>query len=132
MECLNMVQDTLPPPEAAAPAARAAVSLASEAWIYRPAQALAGASAGPLAGLRFAVKDNIDVGAWPTTAACPAFAYTAAAHASVVQTLLDAGASLHGKTNLDQFACGLNGTRSPYGAVPNAINPLYVSGGSSS
>ena len=127
-----MVQDTLPPPEAAAPAARAAVSLASEAWIYRPAQALAGASAGPLAGLRFAVKDNIDVGAWPTTAACPAFAYTAAAHASVVQTLLDAGASLHGKTNLDQFACGLNGTRSPYGAVPNAINPLYVSGGSSS
>ena len=127
-----MVQDTLPPPEAAAPAARVAVSLASEAWIYRPALALAGASAGPLAGLRFAVKDNIDVGAWPTTAACPAFAYTAAAHASVVQTLLDAGASLHGKTNLDQFACGLNGTRSPYGAVPNAINPLHVSGGSSS
>lgn len=127
-----MVQDPHSPAAAVATAGRPAARLAPEAWIHRPAQALAGASAGPLAGLRFAVKDNIDVGAWPTTAACPAFAYTAAAHASVVQTLLDAGASLHGKTNLDQFACGLNGTRSPYGAVPNAINPLYVSGGSSS
>ena len=126
-----MVQDTLSP-TTAAPAAPAAARLAPEAWIHRPAQPLAGARNGPLAGLRFAVKDNIDVGGWPTTAACPAFAYTAPAHASVVQTLLDAGAALHGKTNLDQFACGLNGTRSPYGAVPNAINLLYVSGGSSS
>jgi allophanate hydrolase len=132
MECLFMVQDTLSPPAAATGAAQPAARLAPEAWIHHPAQAVAGAPAGPLAGLRFAVKDNIDVGGWPTTAACPAFAYTAAAHASVVQTLLDAGAQLHGKTNLDQFACGLNGTRSPYGAVPNAINPLYVSGGSSS
>jgi allophanate hydrolase len=90
------------------------------------------AGAGPLAGLRFAVKDNIDAAGWPTTAACPAFACTPAASAVVVQKLLDAGASLLGKTNLDQFACGLNGTRSPYGAVPNAIKPLYVSGGSSS
>jgi allophanate hydrolase len=88
--------------------------------------------AGPLCGLKFAVKDNIDVAGWPTTAACPAFAYTAPAHATVVHKLLDAGASLLGKTNLDQFACGLNGTRSPYGAVPNAIDPRYVSGGSSS
>lgn len=126
-----MVQDTLSP-TTAAPAAPAAARLAPEAWIHRPAQPVAGARSGPLAGLRFAVKDNIDVGGWPTTAACPAFAYTAPAHASVVQTLLDAGAALHGKTNLDQFACGLNGTRSPYGAVPNALNPLYVSGGSSS
>jgi allophanate hydrolase len=82
--------------------------------------------------LRFAAKDNIDAAGIPTTAACPEFAYTPAAHAHVVQRLLDAGASLLGKTNLDQFACGLNGTRSPYGAVPNALNPLYVSGGSSS
>jgi allophanate hydrolase len=85
-----------------------------------------------MSGLCFAVKDNIDVAGWPTTAACPAFAHNAAAHATVVQRLLNAGASLHGKTNLDQFACGLNGTRSPYGAVPNAINAQYVSGGSSS
>ncbi|MBA4330279.1 MAG: allophanate hydrolase [Polaromonas sp.] len=104
--------------------------------MYRPAQPLRSADAvavgGPLAGLRFAVKDNIDTAAWPTTAACPAFAYTPAAHARVVQQLLNAGAALAGKTNLDQFACGLNGTRSPFGAVPNAVNPLYVSGGSSS
>ncbi len=109
---------------------------ADEAWICQPAQALRpaaeAAAGGPLAGLRFAVKDNIDAAGWPTTAACPAFAYTPAASAVVVQKLLDAGASLLGKTNLDQFACGLNGTRSPFGAVPNAINPLYVSGGSSS
>ncbi len=87
---------------------------------------------GPLAGLRFAVKDNIDVAGHPTTAACPAFARTASTHATVVQRLLDAGALCTGKTNLDQFACGLNGTRSPFGAVPNAFDPRYVSGGSSS
>jgi allophanate hydrolase len=132
MECLIMVQD---PPSATAiarPPRLTALRLAPEAWLHQPPQPLHGASVGALAGQRFAVKDNIDVGGWPTTAACPAFAYTAAAHASVVQRLLDAGAALHGKTNLDQFACGLSGTRSPYGAVPNAINPLYVSGGSSS
>lgn len=86
----------------------------------------------PLEGLRFAVKDNIDVESFPTTAACPAFASQAKAHAQVVQRLLDAGALLVGKTNMDQFACGLNGTRSPYGAVPNSFDPRYVSGGSSS
>ncbi|MDP1565736.1 MAG: amidase family protein, partial [Polaromonas sp.] len=90
------------------------------------------AASGVLAGLRFAVKDNIDAAGWPTTAACPPFAYTPAGSAVVVQKLLDAGARLVGKTNLDQFACGLNGTRSPFGAVPNAVNSLYVSGGSSS
>lgn len=104
----------------------------SAAWLFQPPQPVQATVDGPLAGLTFAVKDNIDVAGWPTTAACPAFAYTAAAHATVVQKLLDAGASLQGKTNLDQFACGLNGTRSPYGAVPNALNPRYVSGGSSS
>lgn len=106
--------------------------LAAQAWITRPAMPLAGASAGPLAGLRFAAKDNIDVQGLPLTAACPSFSHTPTAHATVVQKLLDAGASVVGKTNLDQFACGLNGTRSPYGAVPNAFNPLYISGGSSS
>lgn len=85
----------------------------------------------PLEGLLFAVKDNIDVAGFATTAACPAFAYEAKAHAQVVQRLLDAGAQLVGKTNLDQFACGLNGTRSPYGAVPNSFDPHFVSGGSS-
>lgn len=102
------------------------------AWLHQPELPLAGARAGALAGLSFAVKDNIDVATWLTTAACPDFAYTAPRHASVVQRLLDAGASLHGKTNLDQFACGLNGTRSPFGAVPNAFDPAFVSGGSSS
>jgi allophanate hydrolase len=105
---------------------------AAQAWIARIDPPLAGALHGPLAGLRFAAKDNIDVAGVPTTAACPAFARTPAAHAHVVQRLLDAGASLVGKTNLDQFACGLNGTRSPYGAVPNSFDARYVSGGSSS
>jgi allophanate hydrolase len=137
MECLNMVQETshthtLPSASAAALAQGMTHGTAPQAWIHRPAQPVAGAAHGPLAGLRFAIKDNIDAAGWPTTAACPAFAYTATAHASVVQRLLDAGASLVGKTNLDQFACGLNGTRSPYGAVPNALMPQYVSGGSSS
>jgi allophanate hydrolase len=107
-------------------------TLSPKAWLYQPSTALFGASEGALAGLRFAVKDNIDVGGWPTSAACPAFAYQAVEHATVVHRLLDAGASLHGKTNLDQFACGLNGTRSPHGAVPNAFDPRFVSGGSSS
>lgn len=104
---------------------------APEAWIERFAQPLAGRSDGPLAGLRFAVKDNIDVLGWPTTAACAAFAYQPREHATVVRKLLDAGASLVGKTNLDQFACGLSGTRSPYGAVPNAFAADHVAGGSS-
>ena len=106
--------------------------MAPQAWITRLAEPVAGAASGPLAGLRFAVKDNIDALDVPTTAACPAFNYRPQANAAVVQKLLNAGALLLGKTNLDQFACGLNGTRSPYGAVPNAFNAAYVSGGSSS
>ncbi|MCW8175893.1 allophanate hydrolase [Verminephrobacter aporrectodeae] len=105
---------------------------APQAWIERFEQPLVACSSGSLSGLRFAVKDNIDVLGWPTTAACAEFAYRPRAHATVVQQLLDAGASLVGKTNLDQFACGLSGTRSPHGAVPNAFNADYVSGGSSS
>jgi allophanate hydrolase len=106
--------------------------LAPQAWISRVSSPLGLGAGGPLRGLGFAVKDNIDVAGLPTTAGCAEFAYRPTEHANVVQRLLDAGASLHGKTNLDQFACGLNGTRSPYGAVPNAFDAAYVSGGSSS
>lgn len=86
----------------------------------------------PLYGVPFAVKDNIDAEGWSTTAACPAFAYAAHEDATVVARLRAAGAILVGKTNLDQFATGLVGTRSPYGPVPNTFDPRYVSGGSSS
>lgn len=86
----------------------------------------------PLFGVPFAVKDNIDVAGWPTTAACPAFSYHAQQDATAVARLKAAGAIVIGKTNLDQFATGLVGTRSPYGAVPNSFDPRYVSGGSSS
>ncbi|SIT08023.1 allophanate hydrolase [Achromobacter sp. MFA1 R4] len=86
----------------------------------------------PLYGVPFAIKDNIDAAGWPTTAACPEFAYTAREDATVVRRLRAAGAILIGKTNLDQFATGLVGTRSPHGAVANTFNPEYVSGGSSS
>ncbi|WP_460142054.1 allophanate hydrolase [Pseudomonas sp. S2_E01] len=86
----------------------------------------------PLYGVPFAIKDNINAAGWTTTAACPEFAYVAEADATVVTRLRAAGAILIGKTNLDQFATGLVGTRSPYGAVPNSFNPDYVSGGSSS
>ncbi|HEV7300872.1 MAG TPA: allophanate hydrolase [Tepidisphaeraceae bacterium] len=85
-----------------------------------------------LYGIPFAVKDNIDVAGMPTTAACPAFAYTPTEDATVVRRLLDAGAIFVGKTNLDQFATGLVGTRSPHGAPRCVFNSDYVSGGSSS
>ena len=86
----------------------------------------------PLYGVPFAIKDNIDAAGWPTTAACPEFAYTPQEDATVVRRLRAAGAILIGKTNLDQFATGLVGTRSPHGAVANTFDPEYVSGGSSS
>jgi allophanate hydrolase len=102
------------------------------------AQAAAGALppfdpiAYPLWGIPFAVKDNIDVAGIPTTAACPEFAYTPTDTAFAVQKLLDAGAIVIGKTNLDQFATGLVGVRSPYPIPRNSIDPRYVPGGSSS
>ncbi len=86
----------------------------------------------PLWGVPFAVKDNIDAAGLPTTAACPAFAYDPAGDAATVARLRAAGAIVIGKTNLDQFATGLNGTRSPYGAPRSVFDPAYVSGGSSS
>lgn len=111
------------------------------AWIYRlPLEsireyvnALQGKDPAslPLYGIPFAIKDNIDLAGAPTTAGCPEFSYLPQQHASVVQRLIAAGAIPIGKTNLDQFATGLNGTRSPYGACRNAINPEYISGGSS-
>lgn len=85
----------------------------------------------PLYGVPFAIKDNIDLAGIPTTAACPAFAYMPDRSAFVVQCLIDAGAIPMGKTNLDQLATGLVGTRSPHGAVQNAFDPLLISGGSS-
>lgn len=115
-----------------------------QAWISRfdPEEILAAArsvdarlAAGeelPLAGASFAVKDNIDVKGLETTAGCPDFAYRPKQSAFAVQRLLDAGAICIGKTNLDQFATGLVGTRSPYGIPRNVYNRDYVSGGSSS
>jgi len=112
------------------------ISLASEVQILQQAETLkALADQGkklPLYGVPFAVKDNIDVRGFMTTAACPEFAYEPSEDATVVRLLREAGAIVMGKTNLDQFATGLVGTRSPYGAVANAFNPDYISGGSSS
>ena len=122
---------------------REKLSVDDKAWIYLLSaseieQQLAGLDAIenainlPLYGIPFAVKDNIDVAVVPTTAACPAFTYVPEKDARVVAALKKAGAIVLGKTNLDQFATGLVGTRSPYGAVPNSFNSDYVSGGSSS
>lgn len=122
---------------------RAQLKVEDAAWIYIvssaeiEAQLTALASLGdattlPLYGIPFAVKDNIDVAGMPTTAACSAFTYIAESDATSVARLKQAGAIVLGKTNLDQFATGLVGTRSPYGAVPNSFNADYVSGGSSS
>ncbi|MCP5340517.1 MAG: allophanate hydrolase [Sinobacteraceae bacterium] len=85
----------------------------------------------PLYGIPFAIKDNIDLAGIPTTAACPAYAYTPSRSATLVERLIALGAIPLGKTNLDQFATGLNGTRSPYGACRNSVLPEYPSGGSS-
>ncbi|HYP88291.1 MAG TPA: allophanate hydrolase [Polyangiaceae bacterium] len=107
-------------------------------WISRfdEAQVLAQLEAAdrnsPLYGVPFAVKDNIDVAGLPTTAACPDFSYLPARHASVVERLTVAGAIVIGKTNLDQFATGLVGTRTPYGICSSVFDDRYISGGSSS
>ncbi len=125
-------------------AERASTEDAAGVWIHRVAKdelvrniqelesrQAAGATL-PLFGVPFAVKDNIDVAGMPTTAACPAFAYRPKRSAMAVQRLLDAGAIVLGKTNLDQFATGLVGTRSPYGIPRNPFDRRYISGGSSS
>jgi allophanate hydrolase len=106
-------------------------------WIARLARAQVmararGAPDGPLRGATFAIKDNIDLGGVPTTAGCPAFAYTPAGSSPVVQRLIEAGAVPVGKANLDQFATGLVGVRSPYGVPVNPFGADYIPGGSSS
>jgi allophanate hydrolase len=130
--------------QAALDAVAAYDEIQPQAWILRlPAEAVlaqaravdARITAGetlPLAGVPFAVKDNIDVAGLPTSAASPAFAYTPERSATVVERLVAAGAVLIGKTNLDQFATGLVGVRSPYGAPLCVFDQAYVSGGSSS
>lgn len=101
--------------------------------LVEEARTLASAAPGdyPLYGVPFAVKDNIDYAGMATTAGCPSYAYEPGENAHVVDRLVDAGAVLVGKTNMDQFATGLVGTRSPYGACRNPHNEAYVSGGSS-
>ena len=90
------------------------------------------AKRGELWGIPFAAKDNVDAAGMPTTAACPAFSYLPDSSAPALQALLDAGAILVGKTNMDQFAAGLVGCRSPYGVPRNAADARFVPGGSSS
>ncbi|MFG1190462.1 allophanate hydrolase [Xanthobacter flavus] len=110
------------------------ITLREEADVLAEAAALeaAGNTDLPLYGVPVAVKDNIDVAGLPTTAACPAFAYVPERDATVVARLKAAGALIIGKTNLDQFATGLVGVRSPYGIPRNSVNPELVPGGSSS
>lgn len=119
---------------AAADTHHAWISLLPEAELLARARALDNQDPAslPLYGVPFAVKDNIDLAGLPTTAGCPDYAYAPADSAPVVARLLAAGAIPLGKANLDQFATGLNGTRSPYGACRNALQPDYISGGSSS
>jgi allophanate hydrolase len=119
---------------AKAPDRRAWITLLSRERVLEYARALATRDPAslPLYGVPFAIKDNIDLAGVPTTAGCPDYAYTPAKSAFVVDRLIEAGAIPIGKTNLDQFATGLVGTRSPYGACGNSFDPAYISGGSSS
>ncbi|QOX80375.1 allophanate hydrolase [Trichlorobacter lovleyi] len=110
------------------------IYLLSREELYVYADRLTGCSPDslPLYGIPFAIKDNIDLAGVPTTAACPEYAYTPQQSAFVVQRLLDAGAIPIGKTNMDQFATGLVGTRSPYGTARNPYSSEHIPGGSSS
>lgn len=118
----------------AAPERHVWISRLSRQQVMQYVDDLAGQSPNglPLYGIPFAVKDNIDLAGLPTTAGCPEYAYLPERSASVVQRLIDAGAIPIGKTNLDQFATGLVGTRSPFGECRNSFDPSYISGGSSS
>jgi allophanate hydrolase len=119
-----------------------AAELPEEVWIRKLTEAEVGGyiaalkgespETRPLYGIPFVIKDNIDLAGIPTTAGCPDYEYLPEKSAHVVELLIQAGAIPLGKTNLDQFATGLVGTRSPYGACPNSFDPDYISGGSSS
>src|SRR5258708_6819428 len=110
------------------------ISILDETQALKEAQALEanGDRNLPLFGIPVAVKDNIDVRGFATTAGCPDFAYRCGVDAAAVARLRQAGAIIIGKTNLDQFATGLVGVRSPYGAPRNPLDPKLVPGGSSS
>ena len=134
-------EGTCSPEEVILEAWQRAASDDSAIWISRPTEAqlreslrwIEGESpeTKPLYGIPFAMKDNIDCVGYPTTAACPASSYEPEQHAFVVKLLIDAGAIPMGKTNLDQFATGLVGVRSPYGVPGNAFNADFIPGGSS-
>ena len=108
------------------------IHLVPEEDAMRAAEALPGSASSPVFGIPFAIKDNIDAANLPTTAGCPMFSYVAEQDATTVGHLKKAGGILIGKTNLDQFATGLVGARSPYGACSTVFHPEYISGGSSS
>ena len=108
------------------------IHLVPEEDAMRAAEALPGSASSPVFGIPFAIKDNIDAANLPTTAGCPTFSYVAEQDATTVGHLKKAGGILIGKTNLDQFATGLVGARSPYGACSTVFHPEYISGGSSS
>ncbi|ALS61876.1 allophanate hydrolase [Pandoraea norimbergensis] len=131
---LNTLRQTLLSPDPAWISVVSEKALAAQ--LSRLADRLAAAGGDhdklPLYGVPFAAKDNIDALGFDTTAGCPAFAYTPDRDATVIARLVDAGAIVIGKTNLDQFATGLVGVRSPYGIPSNAFDADYISGGSSS
>src|ERR1700724_2753452 len=108
------------------------ITLRGEEEVCAEARPLERDGARPLLGVPVAVKDNIDMAGMPTTAGCPAYAYKPGKDASVVARLKRAGALFIGKTNLDQFATGLVGVRSPYGIARNALRVELIPGGSSS
>jgi allophanate hydrolase len=108
------------------------INLVSEEDAMRAVEALPGSASSPLFGIPFAIKDNIDAAKLPTTAGCPMFSYVADEDATIVGHLKKAGGILLGKTNMDQFATGLVGARSPYGTCSSVFHPQYISGGSSS